>query len=307
MPFLTDDARPLDELVLAQRPADGYRFHVRAPFAYEDPVSGRRYRVPARPPGAPDPATDAREPRMHGVTDLASVPMWLWSFMASYGRQSAPAVLHDERSVDAAELDDPRAALAQRREDDRVFRTALREQRVPVLRSWLMWGWVSADREREFGGAAGVLLLVQVILGGLVVLGASVAAFWQPWWLVVLPVVALAALPWGGRSGLVLLLTGSITVLGPFLAGAPRGARRLPARRGARGGADGRRPARRAASDRSATASSEFVAASPRQGVRHVGVRARWDPSEPWVPPWPGARSTGRAGVPRTSPTRSRG
>jgi hypothetical protein len=218
MPFLTDDGRPLDELVLAQRPADGYRFHVRAPFVYEDPVSGRTYRAHARPPGAPDPRPDEREPRVHGITDLASVPMWLWSFIASYGRQSAPAILHDERSVDAAELGDRRAALAQRREDDRVFRTGLREQRVPVLRSWLMWAWVAADREREFGGAAGVLLLAQVIVGAIVVLGASVAAFWQPWWLLALPIVVLAALPWRSLAPLVLLLTGSLVVLGPLLA-----------------------------------------------------------------------------------------
>lgn len=220
MPFLTDDGRPLDELLLAQRPADGYRFDVRAPFDYEDPVSGRRFHVPARPAGPPDPAPDDREPRVHGVTDLASVPMWLWSFIASYGRQSAPAVLHDERSVVAAELGDRRAALAQRREDDRVFRTALREQRVPLLRSWIMWGWVAADREREFGGVAGVLLIVQVVVGALVVLGASVAAFWQPWWLVALPIVALAALPWAaaGLAPLVLLLTFSGAVLAPLIA-----------------------------------------------------------------------------------------
>ena len=215
MPFLTDDGRPLDELSLAQRPADGHRFHVRAPFVYEDPVSGRRYRVPARPPGAPDPLPRTREPRVHGVTDLASVPMWLWSFIASYGRQSAPAALHDERSTVADELDDPREALALRREDDRVFRTALREQDVPVLRSWLMWGWVAAEREREFRGAVGVLLFVQAIAGGLVLFGASVAAFWQPWWLVAWPVAALAALPWGSLAPLVLLVTASIAVLGP--------------------------------------------------------------------------------------------
>ena len=48
MPFLTDDGHPLDELALAQRPADGYRFELRAPFVYVDPVSGRRYPVPAQ-------------------------------------------------------------------------------------------------------------------------------------------------------------------------------------------------------------------------------------------------------------------
>ncbi|WP_173923414.1 DUF1353 domain-containing protein [Agromyces sp. Marseille-P2726] len=225
MPFLTDDGRPLDELLLAQRPADGYRFEVRDGFVYDDPVTGRRYRVPAAaaaPPAPsippPGPSTPLRE-RRHGVTDLASVPMWLWSFIASYGRQSAPAVLHDERSTDAAELGDRRAALAQRTEDDRVFRTALREQRVPLLRAWLMWAWVSADREREFGGAGGVLLLAQVVVGALLVVGASVAAFWNPWWLLLVPVPALAALAWlaRGLASLVLLLTYSSAVLTPLI------------------------------------------------------------------------------------------
>ncbi|MGI9822018.1 DUF1353 domain-containing protein [Agromyces sp. Marseille-Q5079] len=217
MPFLTEDGRPLDELLLAQRPADGYRFHVRAPFAYLDPVTGRRYVVSARPAGSADPAPGEREPDVPGITDLASVPMWMWSFIASYGRQSAPAVLHDERSVAAARLGDRRAALAQRRVDDRVFRTALREQGVPVLRSWLMWAWVAADRERQFGGAAGALLVGQAVLGALVVLAASVAAFWQPWWLVALPVVVLAGLPWRSLAPLVLVLTGSLAVIGPLL------------------------------------------------------------------------------------------
>jgi len=221
MPFRTDDGRPLDELLLAQRPSDGYRFEVRAGFVYEDPVSGRRYRVPPRPADAPDPAPGVPEPRMHGVTDLASVPMWLWSFIASYGRQSAPAVLHDHRSVLAAALGDRRAALAQRRDDDRVFRTALREQGVPLLRRWVMWAWVAADREREFGGLAGLLLIAQVVLGSLLVVGASIAAFWQPWSLVAVPIVVLAALPWRLRARelapLVLVLTGSIAVLGPLL------------------------------------------------------------------------------------------
>jgi len=204
MPFRTAEGRPLDELLLAQRPADGVRFELREGFSYEDPASGRLFDVP---PGR--------------STDLATVPMWLWSFIASYGRQSAPAVLHDHRSVLAAALGDRRAALAQRRDDDRVFRTALREQGVPLLRRWVMWAWVAADREREFGGLAGLLLIAQVVLGSLLVVGASVAAFWQPWSLVAVPIVVLAALPWRLRARelapLVLVLTGSIAVLGPLL------------------------------------------------------------------------------------------
>ncbi|MFD4422869.1 DUF1353 domain-containing protein [Agromyces sp. NPDC058484] len=202
MPFRTADGRrPLDELLLAQRPADDHRFVLRAGFGYDDPVSKRHYAVA---PGR--------------VTDLASVPMWLWSFIASYGRQSAPAVLHDDRSAVAARLGDRRAALAQRREDDRVLRTALREQRVPLLRAWLMWAWVAADREREFGGAAGVVFMVQAVVGTLVVVGASVAAFWHPAWLALALLPALAALPWGGLAPLMLVLNYPTAVLTPLIA-----------------------------------------------------------------------------------------
>src|SRR5262245_54135597 len=104
MPFSTEDGQPLGELLLAQRPADGYFFDVRAGFVYDDPVSGRRCTVPPRPASLPVPDPDMVEPPVHGVTDLASVPMWMWSFIASYGRQSAPAILHDELSLDAVEL-----------------------------------------------------------------------------------------------------------------------------------------------------------------------------------------------------------
>ena len=200
MPFRTDDGRALDELLLAQRPADGYRFVVRQGFGYEDPVSGRRYDV-----------------RAGGTSDLASVPSWLWSFIASYGRQSAPALLHDDRSDVADALGDRRAALALRREDDRVFRTALREQGVPLLRAWLMWAWVSADRERALGGALGVVFLVQAVLGALVVAGASVAAFWNPAWLALALVPALAAVPWWRLAPLMLLLNFATGVLGPLI------------------------------------------------------------------------------------------
>ncbi|WP_169053960.1 DUF1353 domain-containing protein [Agromyces sp. H66] len=201
MPFRTDDGGDLEELVLAQRPADGYRFRLRAGFDYEDPVSGRRYEVGAG-----------------RASDLASVPSWLWSFIASYGRQSAPAVLHDDRSDAADALGDRRAALVQRREDDRVFRTALREQRVPLLRAWLMWAWVSADRERALGGVAGAVFMVQAVLGALVVVGASVAAFWNPVWLAAALVPALATVPWWRLAPLMLLLNYATGLLAPLVA-----------------------------------------------------------------------------------------
>jgi len=203
MPFEQDDGVPLDELVLAQRPADGELFALRQPFGYLDPVSGVRYRVPAS----------------GWRTDLASVPHPLWSLVASYGRQSAPAVLHDHRSLVAAQraLDDRPGALAQRREDDRVFRTALREQRVPVLRTWLMWAWVAADREREFGGVRGRLFVTQAVLAPLALLVAIVLVWWSPAWLLAAVLPLLAALAWGRLAGLQLLLTISGAVLGPVV------------------------------------------------------------------------------------------
>lgn len=217
MPFLADDGAPLAELGLAQRPADASRFELTAAFAYLDPETGRRYRVPARHEASLRQGHDGASPLTGLSTDLASVPTPLWGMIASYGRQSAPAVLHDARSREAAALGDPRAALVQRRDDDRVFRTALREQGVPRLRSQLMWAWVSADREREFGGVRGGLLVAQAVLGAVALVAASVAACWNPWWLVVWPVVALAVLVHGRLAGLVATLTFSLAVLGPLV------------------------------------------------------------------------------------------
>jgi hypothetical protein len=61
---------------------------------------------------------------------------------------------------------------------------------------------------------------VQVVVGALLVLGASVAAFWQPWWLLLVLAPALAAVPWAfaGLAPLVLLLTYSSAVLTPLIA-----------------------------------------------------------------------------------------
>lgn len=205
MPFHTDDGDRLAELGLAQRPADAPSFELTAPLVYLDPETGRRYRVPARGEASAAP------------TDLASVPTPLWGLIASYGRQSAPAVLHDARSREAAALADRRDALAQRREDDRVFRTALREQGVPRLRARVMWAWVSADRERQFGGVAGWLVLVQSAIGALVLVATAIAAFWGPLWLLAWPVVGLASLVRGRLAPLVATLTFSLALLGPLV------------------------------------------------------------------------------------------
>lgn len=208
MPFLRDDGAPIDELLLAQRPADGHRFELREAITYVDPASGGRYRAPAAGEGPPP----------SGVTDLASVPSPLWGFIASYGRQSAPAVLHDAQSLAAEALGDRRRALVQRREDDVVFRRALLEQGVPRLRAWLMWAWVSADRERTYAGQAGWVLLGQVALGVIATVASVVLAVLAgPWWLALGIVPAVAALPWRGRASLIVTLTYPLAAFGPLL------------------------------------------------------------------------------------------
>lgn len=208
MPFEREGGAPLVELPLAQRPADGARFDLLAGFVYVDPVSGARYDVPGR--GSPGAVRS---------TDLASVPSALWGSIASYGRQSAPAVLHDHRSrlADALARTDRAAALAQRREDDRVFRTALREQRVPLVRAWLMWAWVSADRERTLDGVRGWVFVVQAVLAALAVVAGFVLAWWQPAWLLLLLVPAIGATWWGRLAPLQLVLGYGSGLLGPFV------------------------------------------------------------------------------------------
>ncbi|BDZ64004.1 DUF1353 domain-containing protein [Agromyces mangrovi Wang et al. 2018] len=200
MPFSDDEGAPLERISLAQRPADGYEFDVLEAIRYDDPVEGISYRA---------------QPQ---ATDLASVPQFLWSFIASYGRQSAPAVLHDAQSRAAHELGDREATLAQRRVDDRVFRTALREQGVPLLRAWLMWSWVSADRTIRYSAPGiGLLLVLQTIVGAGLVIAAAVLAFTSPWWLLLALVPAVLALPWGAERQLMVWLPYSVAAFGPLV------------------------------------------------------------------------------------------
>lgn len=69
-----------------------------------------------------------------GNTDLASVPWFLWWFVASYGRHTAAALAHDQliETID-------------RRKADWVFRCALEESGTSFARRWLMWAAVSLE------------------------------------------------------------------------------------------------------------------------------------------------------------------
>lgn len=154
MPFLKLDGEgPGDpEVVLKQVGPNS--FQLLHGFRYQVPPNGVIHLVPAH-----DPARPPAEP--NNSTDLASVPFWLWWFVASYGLHTRAALLHDQL-VDVQKMD--------RVESDRVFRLALEESKVRWMRRWLMWAAVSLATmalKRRARFAAFVLALI-VFVGFLV-------------------------------------------------------------------------------------------------------------------------------------------
>src|SRR6266511_4198828 len=148
MPFLRlEDEDPGDpEVVLKQVGPNS--FQLLHGFRYQVPADGVIHLVPAHNPDRPPTAPN-------NSTDLASVPFWLWWFVASYGLHTRAAVLHDQL-VDVNQID--------RVEADHVFRLALEESKVRWMRRWLMWTAVSlatmALRKRaRFAAFIGTLVL----------------------------------------------------------------------------------------------------------------------------------------------------
>lgn len=152
-------------------------FEVLEDFGYTaQPPDGRDVTGPTWSPAAVEHIV-----RAGFVTDLASVPVLLWGVIASYGRQTLPAVLHDTLYAAAGAGSAPRARRL-RREADVLFRSNLRETGAGPVRQWLMWAAV-----RTFGSPVVVVPLVALAV---VLLGVAVLALGG--WLTV-PVIAGAA------------------------------------------------------------------------------------------------------------------
>ncbi|GAA3799644.1 DUF1353 domain-containing protein [Cellulomonas soli] len=128
-------------------------------------------------------------------TDLASVPPFLWGVIASYGRQTLPALLHD-RLCWAAQLPDQPAPYRRRarREADDQFRRTLRASGSGPLRRWLMWAAV-----RVFGRPPVLAPFALLVVGAIALLVAG------PGW-----VPALVAIAVGAVGVLVLTLAGAV-------------------------------------------------------------------------------------------------
>ena len=155
MPFVHEDGSEVTAVALLQR--DARRFQLVRGFFYIDPGTGRRHEIPAhdtsRPPG----------PDGKNSTDLASVPLFLWGLIPSYGLQTRAALLHDVLADRADDIGgEPGWRL--RREADRLFRVALLESEVPLLKALIMWCAVSMGRYtyRGFGVVRAVLGTLQL-------------------------------------------------------------------------------------------------------------------------------------------------
>ncbi|MBC7591917.1 MAG: DUF1353 domain-containing protein [Salinibacterium sp.] len=167
MPFVDSAGRPLKTIELGQVPVTAPTFQLRQRIGYFE----------AGTPGEPitwaEAHTPSTAPQRGNRTDLASVPLIFWSLIASYGRQTAPAVVHDSECWRVRELRLAAVpALAERERVDRAFRLGLRELGVAPFRAWLMWTFVSFERYQKHSSARFAGVLAVAILGiALVVLG----------------------------------------------------------------------------------------------------------------------------------------
>lgn len=102
-------------------------------------------------------------------TDLASVPSFLWWFIASYGHHTAAALLHDHLMKGCKNITD-------RREADRLFRVALQDVKSGVFRPWIMWAAVSIQAMGKFQRRSFFPLMVAQVAAG-------IALMWLSFWI----------------------------------------------------------------------------------------------------------------------------
>ena len=126
-------------------------------------------------------------------TDLASVPSPLWSLLASYGRQTRPALLHDHITDEALRLTDRQAAFDLRDRGDDLFRESLADEGVTSgSRRWTFWAGVTLGKYALHG------TFVATVLGL-----ASLVSLWLAWELSAAAVLGAAPWSWPGVAAIV--------------------------------------------------------------------------------------------------------
>lgn len=207
--FVDGAGRPLERVPLLYR--GGRWFQLTAGFVWIDPSDGARYPVarhdPDRPPTDPG-----------NGTDLASVPPFLWGLVASYGRQTLPAILHDRLIGQIPAEAPPRERMRRRRELDAVFRRALLDAGVPGLRARTMWAAVRLQAYWSIRPALGLLLVGQLLLAVTACVAAvAMTALGNPLSLVLLLAPGALALAWGSESPFVLAASYLAALYAPLL------------------------------------------------------------------------------------------
>jgi hypothetical protein len=213
MPFFDEHGEPLTRIFLVQRSPRCFQLVRPISFLEAGREESERVRVPAHDINAPAVGDNA--------TDLASVPTFLWGLIASYGRQTSAALLHDHLSDEASSAD-PATGIRRRREADRLFGVALLESGVPRLRAWVMRAYVSIDKYVQFRRWQALLMVAHVALGVLSIYAAiGMAVGWwpgAPWWMLALvgaPAVSTALWWRDAVAMLVIIYTGVFLV--PFM------------------------------------------------------------------------------------------
>ncbi|MGV8911960.1 MAG: DUF1353 domain-containing protein [Rhodoglobus sp.] len=216
MPFTDTNGNVLRSLPLIYRLERD--FQVAEAFCWHDPrPDGKTIEVPAHDPTLP--------PTEGNSTDFASVPPFLWGLIASYGKQTLAAILHDSLTYQSR-LAPADEQLALRRTADETFRVALVDSGVHQLRARVMWAAVGAERYVHHGGALGPLLIVQLTLGILALIGSVVlGVLFHPLWLLLAAVPAVATLLWGKNADLMLTSTYLGALYSPLVAAAFIGSR----------------------------------------------------------------------------------
>jgi hypothetical protein len=211
MPFFDEHDEPLTRIFLVQRSPRCFQLTRPISFLEAGRPEAERVRVPAHDVDKPATGDNA--------TDLASVPTFLWGLIASYGRQTSAAVLHDHLS-DEARRGDRSAGIRVRRVADRLFGVALLESGVPRLRAWIMRSYVSIEKFAEFRPWQAVLMAVHAPLGVLSIYAAigMAAGWWAPWWMLLLLFApALSTVLWWRDAVAMLTIIYTGAVLAPVM------------------------------------------------------------------------------------------
>lgn len=217
MPFFDEHGQPLERIYLLQRAPR--HFQLLKPISFLEAGRPESERVPI-------PAHNPDEPAVgDNQTDLASVPTFLWGLIASYGRQTSSALLHDRLS-DQARHGDPTTRIARRRSADRLFRIALIESSISATRSWIMWAAVAIQKFWEFRRWQAILMTVHAAVGVLLLyaivamasgLGGTVFPF--SWWMLALVALpAVSSVVWGRDAPAYVVVTYAGALLAPFMA-----------------------------------------------------------------------------------------